>query len=97
MEREEIIRQAERMQRVARERLQPIPPLDDCIAHVTMCAEIGCRPGDWPLGTPRETIERKVKASKRRAGVRALARKYGTEGAERILEKKTGRHISIRC
>lgn len=93
MEQAEIIRQAERMQRVASERLQAIPALDACIAHVTMCDELGCRPGDYRIGTPRERIERANRINKKRAGVRALERKYGHDAADRIVFEHSGRHI----
>jgi hypothetical protein len=96
MEQAEIIRQAERMQRVASERLQAIPALDACIAHVTMCDELGCRPGDYRIGTPRETIEASVRRFKKRAGVRGLIRKYGKDAATTIIENKTGRHYNLR-
>lgn len=39
--------------------------------------------------------EAKAKKNKRSAGARALSAKYGKEAAERIIERKTGRHISL--
>lgn len=39
--------------------------------------------------------ESKIKAAKRSAGARALSNKYGKEAAERIIEKHTGKHITL--
>lgn len=44
----------------------------------------------------RSEVDRLAKKSRKRAGVKALVKKYGHQGAERILEQKTGRHINIR-
>jgi FMN phosphatase YigB (HAD superfamily) len=95
MERDEIIRRAERMQKVARERLEAIPAIEDCIAHVTICAEIGLEPVHCAIGTPREKMEAIYKNFKKRAGVRALKSKYGKDGAEAIIAKHTGRHYNL--
>lgn len=43
----------------------------------------------------RASADAKLKAKKRSAGARALKSKYGKENAEWIIEKKTGKHISL--
>jgi len=52
------------------------------------------------FGATREQIaekaEAKAKRYRRRAGVRALQRKYGHDAAERIVSKHAGRHITLR-
>jgi len=40
-------------------------------------------------------IERKVAAKKRSAGARVLSKKYGQEGAERIIRRKAGKTIHL--
>lgn len=77
----------------------------DFEAHIRMCYEVAEAVGvnlDWrnfKLGTSREIVteaaEAKVKAQRRSAGARALSRKYGKAAAERIIERKTGRHIDL--
>ena len=43
-----------------------------------------------------EFIEAKARMSRKGAGARALARKYGKDGAEKIIARKTGKHVSLR-
>jgi len=74
--------------------------------HIRTCNEVNEQTGamlDWqrfPLGTTHEQFvadaEAKLKARRRGAGARALARKYGREEAEAIIARKTGRHVSLR-
>lgn len=78
----------------------------DHLAHVyrtisIIGQEIGIYPDVnrvWHLADEeiRAEAERLAKKSKKRAGVKALVKKYGHAAAERILENKTGRHINIR-
>ena len=41
-------------------------------------------------------FDKKLGRRNRSAGARALSRKYGKDNAERIIARKTGRHINLR-
>lgn len=74
--------------------------------HIRICEDVNVQTGaqlDWqrfPLGTTREQFaaesELKLRARNRGAGARALVRKYGKNGAEEIIARKTGRHYSLK-
>jgi len=77
--------------------------VDQIQAHLDLvdevAAEFGFRldPSKFPFGCSRETIVAKAEAKQRRynrrAGVRALERKYGHDAAARIVKKYSGRTI----
>jgi hypothetical protein len=74
-------------------------------AHAVRIEEFFVHSGarlDWqrfPLTVTDEELQAaadaKTKANKRSAGARALSKKYGKETAERIIERKTGKHINL--
>jgi len=72
--------------------------------HLRICDEVSqeydgvtIQPDKVKFGATREEIvaiaESKAKRYRRRAGVRALERKYGHESAARIVKKHSGRTI----
>lgn len=78
-------------------------PTDEIIAHLRLLDEVGdevgytLRPDQAPFDATREQLvtiaQGKLKANKRRAGVRALERKYGHDAAANIVYKHSGRTI----
>lgn len=78
--------------------------VDEIEAHLVMVAEVSEATGAnldaaklW--GQSREQVEavaaQKTRNNKKRAGARALVAKYGKDGAERIIERKTGRRVNL--
>ncbi len=69
--------------------------------QLTVQSALGYQPRESDI-LDGQTIEQIIADCKRRqsmtskrAGAQALKSKYGTDAAQRILERKTGRHIAI--
>ena len=89
------------------ESLTPIQraTVDQIEAHLNLVDEVGtefqCRldAAKIPFGITRaklvEIAERKLARRRRSAGARALSRKYGRDAAERIIYRKTGKHVHL--
>lgn len=79
--------------------------VEQLTAHAVRIEEFSMAAGaklDWkkfPLDVTDEQLQAaadaKTKRNKRSAGARALSAKYGKEAAERIIEKKTGKHVNL--
>lgn len=77
--------------------------VDEIARHLQICDEVGQEygftiyPDKVEFSATREEVqaiaESKAKRYRRRAGVRALERKYGHESAARIVKKHSGRTI----
>jgi len=80
-------------------------PLHEVVEHFVYCANLSDQyrvnidPMRW-FNRSHASIEAfvasRVAQEKRRAGVKAVIRKYGRDGAERIVARHTGRHINLR-
>lgn len=80
--------------------------VDDIETHLNLVDEVSSEysitlyADKFEIGISREQIaaaaEAKIKANKRSAGARALSRKYGKQAAERIIEKHTGKHVTLK-
>jgi len=77
--------------------------VDEIARHLQICDEVSQEygftiyPDKVKFGATRDEVvaiaESKAKRYRRRAGVRALERKYGHEAAARIVKKHSGRTI----
>lgn len=79
--------------------------LEETVAHFLLCAELQesnrlTVDAGRMWGKSRQEIEGWVAGraaqERKRSGLKAVIRKYGRDGAERIVEKHAGRHISLR-
>lgn len=75
--------------------------VDELAAHIEMVTRHGIM--NWKkieYGTSEERVieiaTAATKAKKRGAGARALSAKYGKDAAEKIIQKHTGKHYSLK-
>ena len=80
--------------------------IDEIEAHLQLVDEVAQEYGirldasKVEFGATREEIEvkaeSKAKSRRRSAGARALSRKYGKAAAERIIQNKTGKKVTLK-